>query len=367
MRLLSRIDGKGYPAYHDLDTPASSKGWRHSLFTLFVGRAQSDPFAPPTRCRVLVDASVAQFPPALYSNQTRAMALSDYLQRLLYSNCVSMGADESLNGKRKSWSGPKGGDVQVLEPCQHVLEQTAVRVDPRSGTVCAQVTINLPARGRTILGQAAREIFDSVLVELVNTSLRFAASDATHLTRHVESIEDQVWLHDQLRTHKLVAFVPDGAILPRASGVDDRPMTSTSAVPFESPPSLQVSFTLPNAKQSISGMGVSAGITLVCGGGFHGKSTLLAALQLGVYPKIPGDGREFCVTLDNAMKIRAEDGRSVTAVDISPFINNLPFGKDTTCFSTPDASGSTSQASNIVEVSRSNGFQCHMRLTLVAV
>jgi predicted ABC-class ATPase len=129
-------------------------------------------------------------------------------------------------------------------------------------------------------------------------------------------------------------------------------MISEDVVPFESPPSLQACFTLPNLKETIYGMGIPRGITLVCGGGFHGKSTVLQAIQSGIYLKVPGDGREFCVTSARAQKIRAEDGRFVNQVDISPFINNLPFGKDTTCFSTEDASGSTSQAENIIEVRR---------------
>ena len=49
------------------------------------------------------------------------------------------------------------------------------------------------------------------------------------------------------------------------------------------------------------------------------------------------------------MQVRAEDGRPVTGLDISPFINNLPRGRDTCQFSTEDASGSTSQAANIME------------------
>lgn len=349
-RVLSQIDGRQYPSYHDLET---SFGWKNDVagFTLYIGRTQSDPFAPPTRCRVVVNAATAQFPSSLYSNKIRAIALADYLQRALHANCLSMGANAALsNGGSKSWSGPKGGDVQVLEPCQHVLEQSAVTVDRRSGDVIAQVTINLPARGRTVLGQVATQLLDQTLVTLIQQSLQYSALNASRLYAHVESVEDQEWLQNRLESRNLVAFVPDGAILPRASGVDDRPMAASFAIPFQSPPRLQVSFTLPNSNTEISGMGIPKGITLICGGGFHGKSTLLQALQVGVYPKIPGDGREFCVAIPTACKIRAEDGRSVSAVDISPFISNLPFGKDTVCFSTPDASGSTSQATNIVEV-----------------
>jgi len=381
MRLLRSIDNQQYPRYHDLETttnPDNNKmtgGWVNTRegFTLFVGRAQSDPFAPPTRCRVVVRAAQAQLSPHLYhQSKIRAMATSDYLLRLLYRECRSMGADTTVratsnnsSGGRSSgggdggggWSGPKGGDIQVLEPSQHVLEQTGVRVDTCTGDITAQVTINLPARGRTILGQAAATMLGETLTTLIQRSLCCShpqwRGNAQELKQHVDSVEDQQWLQQQLDAKGFVSFVRNGAILPRVSGVSDAPMDASVAIAFQSPERLETSFDLPTLKRTIRGMAIPKGITLICGGGFHGKSTLLQALQLGVYPKVPGDGREFVVTSPTAMKIRAEDGRSVCSVDISPFINNLPFGKDTTCFSTPDASGSTSQASNIAEVSLS--------------
>lgn len=345
---MQRIDGQSYGAYHELDTPPD-RGWVNSQvgLTLFVERAQSDPFAAPTRCRVALNTTAAGYPPSLYSNPVRRMALADYILRSFYSQCKQLGADASMGGK--GWSGPKGGDLQILEPNQNILEQSAIRVDER-GNVIAQLTINLPARGRSILGQAAEEILGNVLPTMVQRGLYYKALNGQRLQSHVESIEDQCWLQSQLDSRNLVAFIVNGAVLPRMSGVDDGPMDLNKAVPFMSPARLEVSFTLPNSKETISGMGIPKGITLICGGGFHGKSTMLQALQVGVYPKIPGDGREFCMTSPNAFKVRAEDGRNVQSVDISTFINNLPFGKDTTCFSTPDASGSTSQSTNIVEV-----------------
>jgi predicted ABC-class ATPase len=346
---LRNLDGKSYGAYHDLDTPPD-RGWTNQRdgFTLFVERAQSDPFAAPTRCRVVVNAAKAAFPPEAFANRIRATAASDFLLRNLYGVCKQQGADATLGGQ--GWSGPKGGDIQILEPGQHVIEQSAVRIDS-AGNVIAQLTINLPARGRTILGRAAESKLLETLPLLVQQCLLFHSLSKDALKQHVHSVEDQCWLQSQLESRNLIAFVQNGAILPRQSGADDRPMDAAKAIRFESPKRLEVSFHLPNAGTTIAGMGIPKGITLICGGGFHGKSTLLDALQVGIYPKIPGDGREFCATSPNAAKIRAEDGRNVQSVDISPFINNLPFGKDTTCFSTPDASGSTSQAANILEVS----------------
>jgi predicted ABC-class ATPase len=264
-----------------------------------------------------------------------------------------MGADQCDQDIRGGWSGPKGGDIQIAPPTQHVVEQSAVMVHQETGDVIAQFTVNLPARGRTILGQKAIDIFQRVVPHFVGKSLVYSAFCKDSLQQHVFSVEDQHWVRSQLSLKGLVAFVPNGAILPRASGADDRPIEDSKVqhvVRFESPTSMNVSFELPNSKTTICGMGIKKGVNLIVGGGFHGKSTLLSAIQLGVYDKIPGDGREFCVCDESSVKIRAEDGRSVTNVDISSFISNLPFGKSTNNFTTLDASGSTSQASNIIEV-----------------
>ena len=121
-----------------------------------------------------------------------------------------------------------------------------------------------------------------------------------------------------------------------------------NGIHFVSPSSMEVTLNLPN-HGPLKGMGIPKGITLIVGGGYHGKSTLLEALELGVYNHIAGDGREYVITESDAVKIRAEDGRSIKSADISLFINDLPNGKDTCCFYTEDASGSTSQAANVME------------------
>ena len=355
-RLLESIDGRNYPTYHDLE-----REWHHdekanNKFSLRIGRAQSDPFAPPTWCQIRIPATefVDNWPETLRDNPVARVAASDFLLRHLYRTCQSLGADKTVRtGGGSGWSGPKGGDLQILAPTQHVLEQSAVQIAKAdNGTnqtdVVLQMTVNLPARGRTILGYAAKEIFCNILPQLVAALL---ALPTKPLWDHVHLIEDQVWLQNQLAAWGLVAFIPNGSILPRRSGVDDRPLLD--AVPFSSPPNLECSFDLPNTNNTIIGMGIPEGVTLICGGGFHGKSTLLQALQWGIYPKIQGDGREFCVVRPLATSIRAEDGRSVQSVNIADFLRDLPGkAKDTTCFSTENASGSTSQASSIVEVRR---------------
>lgn len=209
--------------------------------------------------------------------------------------------------------------------------------------------MGLPARGRSICGDVCAEVLCTHLPDIVRRSLFAASLNPDEVMRHIRLVEDQEALRQALGEAGLVGFVRNGAILPRASGASDAPMDASKAVPFESPPSLQREFMLPNFGRVV-GMGIPQGVTLIVGGGFHGKSTLLKALEVGVYNHIPGDGRDGVVVDPSCVKIRAEDGRSVTHVDISGFINNLPMGKDTADFGTEDASGSTSQATNIAEV-----------------
>ena len=172
------------------------------------------------------------------------------------------------------------------------------------------------------------------------------AAQVAALRAHVATFEDHLALRELLTAHDWVAFVADGSVLARRSGISQLPMEG--AVPFASPDSLRVSLELPHAG-TVWGMALPPGVTLVVGGGYHGKSTLLSAIQRGVDAHVPGDGRELVATVPDAMKVRAADGRVVTGVDVSPFITHLPDGSDTHAFSTQNASGSTSQAASLVE------------------
>lgn len=209
-------------------------------------------------------------------------------------------------------------------------------------------TVSLPAAGRTVLGQQAHQILGVNLVDLVCQSLLHSNIDQNNLQQQIFSVERQHVLRNQLQDLGLISFVANGSILPRTSGAAAAPMDRSNAIPFQSPKEAEIALECPDGS-TVSGMGVPKGITLLTGGGFHGKSTLLEAIELGIYDHIPGDGRELIVSDPTAVKIRAEDGRSVSSVDISPFISNLPGGRDTKHFSTDDASGSTSMASNIQE------------------
>lgn len=318
---LHAIHGSSYGRYKTL-----SGQWQFEGFTLQVQRVQPDPYAPASRCQVRVEPRTAGFPHRLWATRVRARALAGYLLRAV---------GKELRGSR----------LRVDTGRQQVLDRSACQVD-EDGAVVLRLGIDLPGRGRTIDGRQAEQALCEDLPRAVQRALRYDSLDPDAVQQFVESIEDSDALRQQLAGKGLVAFVADGAILPRRSGVDDRPLTS--GVPFRSPDSLRVEVELPN-RGTVTGMGIPEGVTLIVGGGFHGKSTLLRALEYGIYDHIPGDGRELVACRPETVKIRAEDGRRVHRVDVSPFVAHLPSGADTSDFSTDNASGSTSQAASIVE------------------
>ncbi|WAI01384.1 ABC-ATPase domain-containing protein [Methanogenium organophilum] len=329
---LRRIDGKGYGYYGDI------RGrYRFDTFVLHIDHVQKDPFASPSRVRVIVDAAAAGFPPDMWNTPSRRRGLCDYLTRAF---CSVAGKQSGRSGSGKS------GLIEMDLPGQEIFERTSVGISDAG--VEGRFVVGLPARGRRIAAREAEKIIFDRLAECVAASLLLRAHDVTRLYHHINVAEDADVLRGALRERGLVAFVADGAILPRESGASDRPMKGGDVVAFSSPPDLRVTINVPNAG-ALTGMGIPRGVTLIVGGGYHGKSTLLAAITAGVYTHIPGDGREYVVSDPTAVKIRAEDGRRVEAVDISPFISGIPGGKDTRSFSSEDASGSTSQAANIME------------------
>ena len=327
---LDRIDRKGYGAYKDL-----SGSHDFGEYTLQIDRVQRDPFAPPSLVRVRTAEN--GFDPDLFANPVRRVAFEDFLNR-----AVERAVAGAVRGNRGS--GGSGG-IGIQRTSQVVLPRSSVVVE--EGYVEARMAVGLPARGRSVDGRAAREMLFEELPQVVREALIPAGIDRAAAREHVEVVEDARHLRDRLSGLGLVAFVAEGAILPRESGASDRPL-GEGAVPFEAPREYRLEVELPN-RGEISGMGVPGGVTLIAGGGFHGKSTLLAALSWGVYDHVPGDGREFVISDESAAKIRAEDGRSVAGVDISGFIGELPGGRTTADFSTTNASGSTSQAANIAE------------------
>jgi predicted ABC-class ATPase len=327
---LDRIDNKGYGAYKDL-----LGEYDFGDFILHVDKVQRDPFAPPSLIRVRTHDN--GFDRALYESPVRRFAFEDFLTRQ-----AERAVRKAVRGNRGSG---KSGRVEIQHPSQVVVPRTSCVVD--ESAVEARMAVGLPARGRTVDGKAAREVLLQELPRIVRNALMNQCIDTESVREHVETVEDAEYLRGRLAELGLVAFVADGAMLPRESGASDRPMHE-GATPFATPEEYRTEVELPN-RGPVAGMGVPEGVTLIVGGGFHGKSTLLSALSWGIYDHLPGDGRELVVTREDAVKIRAEDGRSVVGVDISGSIGELPGGSSTEDFSTTNASGSTSQAANIAE------------------
>ncbi|MCD7820125.1 MAG: ABC-ATPase domain-containing protein [Lachnospiraceae bacterium] len=389
-RQLREIDHKGYKAYKVLEGE-----YDFGTYRLAIDHVQGDPFATPSRVRIIYD-NRGNIPPEYFKSRHRRIAVEDYLLRRLHKNLspahsnaqrAAQGSEsgsapssrwESAAGRpahydarRAAQGSGKSGLVTACRVSQEILERTAMRIT--ADVIEARIEIGFPAYGRTIAaGELSKILFD-FLPEAAEKSFRNESSvpDRTGESSAKESLsrqgslrltgrcsmerelkevaelaDDQQYIRDILENLELVAFVADGSILPRESGVSQRPMKN--AVAFKSPDSLAVILELPHRGKT-RGMGIKKGITLIAGGGFHGKSTLLKALERGVYNHIAGDGRELVITDPSAFKLRAEEGRCIHETDISLFISNLPTRADTTCFSTENASGSTSQAANTVE------------------
>lgn len=340
--LLRSIDHKSYPAYKSL-----AGAYHFGSFILSIDHVQGDPFASPSSLHVEIAHKDAGFPAAYYAKNCSRIALQDFLTRKLSS------LFEDFNFKAKG-SG-KSGLMSITRCGQEVLERSACQITDTK--IIGRFHIGFPAFGRTINAGELEKILFDFLPRCVESCFFFRRLDVKKVESTVFLAEDQAAVREMLIQEGLVAFVANGSVLPRKSGVSDLPLKDS--IPFTSPSSMERTFVLPH-KGEITGMAIPKGITLIVGGGYHGKSTLLEALQMGVYNHIAGDGREFVITDDTSVKLRAEDGRSIRNVNISLFINDLPNKKDTSCFSTPDASGSTSQAAGVME-----GVEANTRLFLI--
>ncbi len=341
-QLLSSINRKSYPAYKSL------KGvYDFRDYILSIDHVQGDPFASPSHVSVKVSLKKAGFPLEYHKEAHRRIALQDYLNRQFYSQIQRYTFRAKGSGK--------SGLISVSRCGQEILERSACQITEQE--LILRFSVGFPANGRTINAPELEKILFDFLPRCVKVVCYYRSLPEKETEQVIFLADDQLAIRQEIRKRKLAAFVANGSILPRESGVSSLPMKGS--VPFVSPESLETELVLPH-RGKIKGMGIPEGITLIVGGGYHGKSTLLNALEVGVYNHISGDGREYVIADDTALKLRAEDGRSVKNVDISLFINDLPNKKDTRSFSTPDASGSTSQAAAIVE-----GMEAGSRLFLI--
>lgn len=339
---LHSINRKSYPAYKSL------KGvYQFDRYLLSIDHVQGDPFASPSHISVKLSHRDTGFPQEYYKDKITRITLADFLTRQF---------EQQVNHYtfRAKGSG-KSGLISVTHCGQEVLERTACEITEKG--ITARFFIGFPANGRTINSTELEKILFDFLPVCVQKAFFFRSQNGQMLKQAIYLAEDQAYIRSQLKERSLAAFVADGAVLPRESGISSRPLKDY--IPFSSPETLRISMELPH-RGSITGMGIPCGITLIAGGGYHGKSTLLNALELGVYNHIADDGREYVITDESALKLRSEDGRFVKDVDISLFINDLPNKKDTGCFSTEDASGSTSQAAGIIE-----GIEARMKVLLL--
>ena len=345
--ILQQIDGKAYKTYKTIEN-----SFQFPAFSLKINHVQGDPFALPSRISIKIPHSKADFPLSSWTgeknNPVRRIALEDYLGRMIKKNIQHI-----IKGQRGSGG---GGVIGIETNGQKTLLRNAVLI--KADYIEARLVMGLPADNRHVAGLDAQQMFFNELPEIIEQSLYYKNLSAQELIEYVHSAEDQDALRHKLKENNLVAFIANGSQLPRQSGICDKPMQG-NIISFHSPASLERVISLPNAG-NITGMGIPQGISLIVGGGFHGKSTLLNALEHGPYNHIPGDGREKVVSNETAVKIRSEDGRVISKVNISPFIDHLPFAQDTHQFSTENASGSTSQAANIIEA-----LQCGSELLLI--
>ena len=330
-RQLRQIDHKGYKAYKILEGE-----YEFGAYRLCIDHVQGDPFATPSRVRIVYK-NQKNIPEELFKEKYRKTAIEDALLRRLHRSLCS-----AVKGQRRG-SG-KSGMVTACRAGQEILERSAMHIT--STVVEARMEVGFPAFGRTIAAGELETLLFDVLPEVAERTFRAKPQLLEELKKAAYLADDQHFIRQELLRLGLAAFVADGAILPRESGISQKKMEG--AVPFESPESLAVTLQLPHGGM-LRGMGIRRGITVIAGGGFHGKSTLLKALERGVYNHIAGDGREYVITDETAFKLRAEEGRSIHEENISMFINHLPTKADTTDFTTENASGSTSQAANTVE------------------
>lgn len=323
---IRSLNGKNYGLYKSL----AEKPWDFGDFTLEFLHVQGDPFAPASRILLKASLQTLGYDSEWGGSFERRLALSDFLLRRMDSVVREQFPE-------------KDSPVVFEKPGPEVLVRNSLWVDNGDLRVCLQV--RLPGEGRKIQSESAAEILTMVLPDLVSAGLYRNKKDDERLNLHYQVLSDRAVIMREMDSLGISAFVPDGAVLPRASGISEAPMEG--AVPFKSPDELAVTLTVNG--RAVRGMGIPKGITVITGGAFHGKSTLLQALTRAVYPHIPGDGREGIVIDESAMRVGVEDGRSVRGTDLSQFVRDLPGGVSTKEFTTASASGSTSEAANLLE------------------
>ena len=250
---LRHADGRPYGFYKKV-----AGAWDYGDFTLAIDHVQADPFAPPTALRAYATPQAMGLPEEALASSDARLAAADFLARAF---------DEAIRARGAR-------DVSIARAGALILQRSYASVLPDRVEVRFQV--KLPARGRTILGKSAARLFDVDVPNVVMDCFDFVSHDPdttrkrSRLLAHIASYEDHRALQGQLETNGWVTFVADDSLLARRSGVSEAPLTGDGVVAFRSPDSLRVSVSLPHAGD-VSGMAIPRGLTLIVGGGYHGK------------------------------------------------------------------------------------------------
>ncbi|MGL4676283.1 MAG: P-loop domain-containing protein [Brevinema sp.] len=329
---LQRFHKCKYPLYQGL-----LGEYNFGDFIMVVDYVQADPFAPPSKITLKIPFEKTHFDLWFIDTPVRCYSFCDILGRILAAQIRSLTKDDKGSGN--------GGFCGIRYGAQKVIESNAIIVKDQH--IECRILAGLPGFGRTIAGIEAQEFLLQEIPKVVRQSF-FDKAHHVEIKKFVCLTEQQHYLREECRKRGIVSFIANGSILARASAVSDKPMSHQKAIVFQSPKELETTITLPDGLV-LSGMAIPKGITLIAGGGFHGKSTLLSAVSHAIYNHIPNDGREYCITDDSAVFLRAEEGRFIEGLNISPFIHNLPGYKSSHFFQSENASGSSSQAANLIE------------------
>lgn len=277
--------------------------------------------------------------PFIIGNTDAAVVYEDYLLRTFSSTINTLSLEyvnENKNVREKAQFG-----AQL--PDNRILRRNGIFYDESKQCFTLRINFNVPlVNAISINAKAAVRAVHDILLHIDEA---LAKIDTKNFDDYLITFRHQNEIRAYIRQNDICVFVANGSILPRENGAD-KPMKE--AIPFVSPPDMSVTIPLSDGGK-ISGMAIPRGVTVITGGGYSGKSTLLDAIENGIYNHIPGDGREYVISDESALKICAEYGRPVSNLDISPFFRFLPGSTSPDNFSTPHASGSVSQAANIVE------------------
>lgn len=330
---LYTLEGKPYAAYKALEGE-----YRFDRFVLYLDYMQADPGGPPSPMRVRVDQAEVRLAPDLWATPVRRIALADFLARR-WQDAVRKGGRSGRPGGRSAGYVIEAGNQQVLERTAcHIAEDF---VEIRGGVL-------LPSEGRRALPKDAQALLLDGLPQIVDMALmaEHPSRSVDVIQRYLDVIEDAEALRAQLPARGLVAFIADGAMLPREAA-SDRPRLA-HVVTFHAPAELRVTLEAPH-RGPVTGLGIPRGVTLITGPAFSGRSTLLRTIAAGVYAHLPGDGREYCVTAPDAVAVVREGGRRVEAVPLAPFIRGLPGGEDVRRYRAEHAPDLLSQVAGLME------------------